>query len=402
MDKITAAKLIWPHRPVVLVGWKEARLWRDVSEKEAVRRFLKQWRDATWHTYEGVKNPHSATDTLVSTVVAGGNQFYADSVREAIVRAHEKRLHARKPVTGWPGFGHRRDGDHWRLDPIEAPLLRQAIDDVLEGVPMAAVVKRWTEAQVPTRLGGQWTISTLKKILTAPRLAGILVYSGREVGRTEYIEPVIDEPTLRRLQSKMAARKASRARLDRQLLTGILVCGKCSSLLNSTVKGSRTPARVYSCRNCGGVSINGRAVEDVMTDALFRALQEGGADAVRADGVDNDAQVLAELAFIDDEEAALADAASELPVTVLRAKGAALLKRRHELHKQLGLTHEALDTNAWYDRADEVRAAWDDYSTDKKRNVMLQVLGRVKVLPGGSGHNATPERMAARLRRLTP
>ena len=138
MDKISAAKMIWPHRPVVLVGWKEARLWRDVSEKEAVRRFLKQWRDATWHTYEGVKNPHSATDTLVSTVVAGGNQFYADSVREAIIRAHEERLHARKPVTGWPGFGHRRDGDYWRLDPIEAPLLRQAIDDVLEGVPDGA------------------------------------------------------------------------------------------------------------------------------------------------------------------------------------------------------------------------------------------------------------------------
>ena len=225
-------------------------------------------------------------------------------------------------------------------------------------------------------------ISTLKKILTAPRLAGILVYSGREVGRTDYIEPIIDEPTLRRLQAKMNARKASRARLDRQLLTGILVCGKCSTLLNSTIKGSRTPARVYSCRNCGGVSINGAAVENVMTDALFRALQQGGADAVQSDGADTNAQVLAELAFLDDEEAALADASADLPVSVLRAKGASILKRRNELRKRLGITQEVLDAHAWYDRADEVRAAWDSYSTDKKRNVMIQVLGRMKVFPG--------------------
>ena len=267
---------------------------------------------------------------------------------------------------------------------------------------MAPVVKRWSEAQVPTRLGGQWTISTLKKILTAPRLAGILVYSGREVGRTEYIEPIIDEPTLRRLQAKMAARKASRARLNRQLLTGVLVCGKCSTLMNSNVKGSRPRARVYSCGKCGGVSINGEAVDNVMTDALFRALEEGGADAVRPDETDGGAAVLAELAFLDEEEAELAEASADLPVSVLRAKGVAILKRRQELRNRLGIAQEVLDAHAWYDRADEVRAAWDSYSTDKKRSVMLQVLGRMRVLPGGSGHSATPERIASRLRRLTP
>lgn len=402
MEQIAAAKVRWPTRPVILVGWKEARLWRDVSEKESVRRFLKQWRDATWHTYEGVKDPHSATDTLVSTVVAGGNQFYADSVREAVLRAHDERLRAGKPVTGWPGFGHRRDGDHWVADETEAPLLRAAIEDVLNGTPMAAIVKRWTEAGVPTRLGGNWTISTVRKMLTAPRIAGILVHSGREVGPTEYIEALVDEATLRRLQTKLSRRRATRQRLGMQLLTGVLICAKCDVPLNSNVKGSKPAVRVYACRTCGGVNINGEAVDRVMTDTLFRALDEGGASAVEAQATGAPEEVLGELAALDAEEAELADAAAELPVSVLRAKGAAIVQRREQLRHELGVAQEASEAGAWFERADEVRAAWDSYATDKKRSVILDVLGRVTVSPGGAGHQATPERIAARLRRVAP
>lgn len=402
MREVMAAKDRWPRRPVILVGWKEARLWRDVSEKEAVRRFLKQWKDVTWHTYEGVKDPHSATDTLVSTVVAGGNQFYADSVREAVMRAHEERLRAGKPVTGWPGFGHRRDGDRWVADETEAPLLRAAIQDVLQGAPTASIVKRWTEAGVPTRLGGNWTISTIRKMLTAPRLAGILVHAGREVGRTDYIEALIDEPTLRRLQAKLSARKATRQRLGMQLLTGVLLCGRCGAPMNSNMKGSKPNVRVYSCRACGGVNINGEAVDRVMTDALFRALEDSGASTIDSHEKGATDTILEELAVLDAEEAELADAAAELPVSVIRAKGGAIEKRRMQLRRQLGLAQEASDANAWFTRSAEVRAAWDSYPTDKKRNVILDVLGRMTVLPGGAGHQATPERVAARLRRLAP
>lgn len=315
----------------------------------------------------GVKDPHSATDTLVSTVVAGGNQFYADSVREAVMRAHEERLHAGKPVTGWPGFGHRRDGDRWVADDTEAPLLRAAIEDVLQGAPMASIVKRWTDAGVPTRLSGNWTISTIRKMLTAPRLAGILVHAGREVGRTDYIEALIVEPTLRRLQAKLSARKATRQRLGMQLLTGVLVCGKCGVPMNSNIKGSKPSVRVYSCRACGGVNINGEAVDRVTTDALFRALEDSGASTIDPHETGATDAVLGELAALDAEEAELADAAAELPVSVLRAKGGAMEKRRALLRRQLGLAQEASDANAWFTRSAEVRAAWDSYPTDKKR-----------------------------------
>lgn len=412
-EKIGAAKELWPNRPVVLVAWKESRLWRDVSMKEEVRRWLGRWRDVTWHTTEGLKNPNSATDTLVSTVVAGGNQFYADSVRELVVGAHRARAAQLKPATGWPGFGHRREvlsddgrgnivlSDRWIAHEIEAPLVRDAATRILDGTPIAHILREWVDRGVPSKLGGTWTLTSMRRIFTAPRLAGILVFSGEELGPSPYIEALIDEPTLRLLQHRLTRRKNTRHRIGMQVLTGVLVCGTCGGRLNSTIKGSRPPTRSYACLRHGHVSIKAAAVERVLKATLFLALERAGANDVEVDTTAEVEDLLRELTLVEREELDLGEIAAELPVAVLHAKASALSERKATLTEAITDTANANErAGRWFVRRREIQDAWESYSVDMKRAIFFDVIGQVAVDPGGSGHNATDEVVSRRLRRL--
>lgn len=415
MDRISEAKEIWPKRAVVLVAYKEARLWRDVTQKEELRRFLAKWRDVTWHTTEGLKDPASATDTFVSTVVAGGNQFYADSVRELVVNAHRARAAQLKPATGWPGFGHKREivsddgrgnvvfSDRYIIDEEPAALLRAAIGQILGGRPMAHIRNEWIEKGVPSRLGGEWTLTTMRRMFTAPRLAGILVFSGEEIGPSPYIEAIIDEPTLRLLQHRLldAARRQTRHRLGMQMLTGVLVCGKCGRRLNSTVKGSRTPARSYACMRNGCVSIKASAVERVMKRLLFDALERSGIEAFEVDNSEAVADLLRELSALEAEELELEEVAAELSVPVLHAKSKALRERQQIVREGI----EAVSTTGeqathWIQRKREITEGWESLDLDTKRSALFDVLGQYAVNSGGSGHTATDDVVLARLHRL--
>ena len=160
-------------------------------------------------------------------------------MREKVVRAHDERRRAGIPATGWPGFGHQRAcgcqpkqprcssprHDRWVIQKEEAKLIRDAVRRILAGTNLATICREWDESNVPTRLRGQWRLTTLRRVLTAPRLAGILVHNGIEIGTSDAIEPVLDEAKYRRLCEILALKRQAKPRRGQQLLTGVLVCG---------------------------------------------------------------------------------------------------------------------------------------------------------------------------------
>jgi len=131
-------------------------------------------------------------------------------------------------------------------------------------------------AGVPTRLGGKWYVTTTQRVLAQPRHIGVLVHNGVELGRTDAIEPVLDEMLFRRMVERLTPRGRDRPHLGTQLLTGVLVCGVCGGGLNSNTskKSGKELYRVYGCRADGQCNIKGEAVEAIVVEKMFERLSD--------------------------------------------------------------------------------------------------------------------------------
>jgi hypothetical protein len=413
----TLRELVAAEHEVVVVGWTSARLFRDVGHKE---HYFRRWArlgagKVLVLTKNGLWNPRDARDRMVSTIITGGDQYYSDAVREGVFRAHDERRERGVPATGWPGFGHVRacgcrpqqtedktktlrcgspDHDRWVVQPEEAVLVREAVKRVLAGGSMTAIAREWQQGGVRTRLGGQWWQTTLLQMLQSPRLVGILVSGGKEVGRTDAIEPIIDEPTFRRLQAMFVGRVRTRALRAKQLLTGVLVCGGgCGRTVHSSA--SNEDVRTYTCGCC---SVRADVVEAVFIEKMYERLND---QRFRVALGRNDAETIAlldELREQNMELETLKGHAGRLSVDVYVAKADALTTRISELNQLIGQTATDDAVLPWLGQVERLREAWEAMPMDEKRALLLSVVGRVKLLPARArGARPTPEAVKARL-----
>lgn len=415
----TLAQLSAQGHAVTVVAWVPSRLFRDAGHKEHYFRRWARCGDVQVHTKQGVWNPKDPRDRFVSTIVAGADQYYSDDVREKVVRAHDERRSNGLPATGWPGFGHVRacgcapktgrcaspDHDRWIADKKESALIRDAAKKLIAGTTnLSRIAEEWQAKGVTTRLGSEtWRLTSLRKVLVAPRLAGILVHNGVERGRTDAIEPVLDEATFRRLLAVLNRRNHGPAsHRTKQLLTGLLVCGTCGNTLNSNWKkgsGGQSNVRVYGCRNDGQCNIKAEAVERVYVEKMFERLDDARF-ATALERVDDESEtLLADIGVQEDELETLKAAADRLPADVYVAKYDAIATRLDELQRRLGVTGTGSVAGAWAGKSKQLRRAWDlKLSTDEKRSLLAAVVGQARVLPAEKrGRYATDDEVKARL-----
>ena len=383
---------------VTVVAWEPGRLFRDAGHKEHYFRRWARSGDVLIHTKAGIWNPRDGRDRFVSTLIAAGDQFYADSVREKVVRAHDERRTTGKVGTGWPGFGYKRGkGGEWLVDETEAALIREAAADLLAGKTATTIVARWASAGVATKLGGQWTLTTFRRVMTKPSLAAKIVHRGREIGRGTW-EPILDEPTLRLVQGRLGRKNGPRA--GAQLLTGVLYCGRCRPTvkLNSNRKGSRPIARVYGCRQCGSSNVDADAVEQVYVEKMWERLNDPSFLDVLHQSENDTSAAIRELADQEAELELLKAHADVLPVSLYVAKYEAIENRISDVHSQLN-SQLRRPAATWARDLPKLKKAWDRMSLEERRSLLLAVVGPSLVdSHGTSGHRVTPARVRSQLR----
>ena len=122
-------------------------------------------------------------------------------------RANQQRAEAGKawgsrrpfgyaPKPGLPNSKKIGAADCTAIEPVESALLRQAYADVLQGVSLYSICKRWNRDGVTTSQGSVWRSAQLRQVLLNPRNMGVRTYAGAEVGRGDWAT-VVDEPTWR-------------------------------------------------------------------------------------------------------------------------------------------------------------------------------------------------------------
>lgn len=241
----------------VVLAWHMDRLTRSMLDLEKLI-LLSEEHGVGISTVTGDIDLTTDVGRMVARILAAVARAEVERKGARQRRANEQR--ARQGVfkhTGFRAFGYTLQGE---IVEKEAALIREAAEDVINGSPLRAIVRRWQDLGVPTARSRKnmngWTHNSVRSILLNPRNAALAVYNGEVVGKGQW-RPIISEETHVLLVATLT--DPSRSRGDdgqrslgnkpRNLLSGIAVCGECGWTVGA---GSSNGRKVYKCSNPNG------------------------------------------------------------------------------------------------------------------------------------------------------
>jgi site-specific DNA recombinase len=378
-----------------LVVWHNDRLHRQQRELEDFIDLVDASRVPVVTVTAGVFDLGTASGRMTARILG------AVARQESEHKAERQRAkHAELAAEGAPSGGTRpfgltevkRDanGHSYREEvPEEAEAVRQGARDILDGVSVNAICRRWEAQGLRGTLGHRFSPQVVTRIMTSEWVVG------RRAGRQARWPAILDEQTWRLVSALVKGRATGRS-YPKKLLSGIATCGLCGHSLASRPRGDGKHA--YVCATdlggCGKIRVLARDFEADVLGRLFSRLDEAQLAVPPADGPD--AGAMAELARLEQVKKRLAElaGAGEMDLVEYREARAANERKVQALHKALARSAEQ---EAWQRaRAEAVglQAKWDDLDVEDRRRVVQALAERVEVGPAVRGRNFySPERV---------
>ncbi len=217
---------------------------------------------------------NDADITMARVMVAVANKASRDTSRR-VAAARLRQAANGRYGGGSRAFGYERDGKTVR--PAEAAEIVKAAQAILAGVSLREVTADLRRRAVPTVHGGRWHTSTTRGMLLSPRVAGIKVYRGEEVGKAEW-PAILDESTWRGVVAILTdpGRRTSppvTSPSPKWLLSLIAKCGVCGETV--AVGGGRKDNPSYVCRGrTGHLRRVAGPVEDFVSRVIIGRLSQ--------------------------------------------------------------------------------------------------------------------------------
>lgn len=227
-------------------------------------------------------------------------------LRTVRLHAQQGRPHGRLP------FGYRRVYDEHtgvllrqEIDPEKAAIIIKAVDEILSGVAINAIVTRLNREGVPTPMkptsdhSRGWMNSTLRQILKSPTIAGLRKYRGEVIGEADW--PAIIPRDRWEQVNRVLDDRARRTRYvdednhshPKWLLSFIAKCGYCSRplvRLHGMIPrkdGTRRDNYICGTAGCRRISIDIPRTDAYVVGALLGWLSKPESLAVIAGPSDN-------------------------------------------------------------------------------------------------------------------
>lgn len=299
----------------VVVYWKGDRVFRNALE---YARFLGECQDRGVRPVsveEGEIDLDDPMNLLLRGMFPGAQAEQESRNTAKRTRSKHKELAEKGKDSGGPRpYGFERDRVTIREE--EAEVLRDAARRVLQGDGLRTIVRGMNEAGVPTvteqrrrRVQGlaedglshegisdelglkdvgtvqreldrkpvEWYPRVLRRMLLAPRTAGMREHHGEVTAEAEW-DAILDEDTwedVRLILTNPARRKTRPAR--KYLLTaGLLRCGRCGGVMGAQPTNDK---RAYRCRTgpgqdgCGRRNVVAEPVEELVSEAVLSSLE---------------------------------------------------------------------------------------------------------------------------------
>ena len=335
---------------------------------------------------------------LLSAVAANES----DSKRRRGKRKALEIAQSGQPHMGGPrAFGFQ--DDKVTHHPGEVTVIRDLAARALAGETLISMATWLQDNDVQTVGGKEWRTNTVRALLTNPRNWGMRVHQGQIIGAATW-DPIITPDQGERLQRLLLdpARRTNRS-ARRYLLTGLLLCGKCGTRLNSAPRGD---IRRYGCRTgpdsrgCGGVYIYAEMLEEFIAEAVLYRLDSPAMHETLTDtGTDQDeARTVADAIQADTnkmDELAAMWADGEISRTEW-SKARKRIQDRLEANRRTfaRLTHR--DAVADYiGHGEELRQQWNSLNLSRQVAIVKAVLDHATILPATKvgRHGLDPERV---------
>jgi site-specific DNA recombinase len=339
--------------------------------------------------------------TMARVMVAFANKSSMDTSRR-IKRKNLELAQQGVPRSTRRPFGY--EDDKVTIRPAEAELVRQAARDVLAGVGLHTIARRWNEQGVRTPYGNPWLQSVLKSMLVSPRMAGYRMHQRQiardtdgepvmtkrepllDVGTWESVCAVLNDPERTQRHTYPGGRK--------RLLSGLVRCGTCGVSM-SCDKDFRRGIHTYVCkqqttrRGCGTVAVSGPRMDELVTALVLRYLSDRA--VVHEAAAWGDEQELQGVTTRISELMA-AFTAGELTGAVVFPAVSKLEAHADELREARAtwLREQAFIVN----RPENVTTVWPELDVDRRRAVIESVISSVVVKPAArKGGRFDPSRV---------
>jgi DNA invertase Pin-like site-specific DNA recombinase len=379
-------------RDAVLV-WHLDRLTRRPKELEEFVEVCERAGMKSLATVQGDVNLGTGDGLLVARIMGAvaANESTAKSRR--VKRKLEENAKQGRPHGGrYRPFGYR--DDKVTLEPAEAAIIRDMARRFLAGETLTSLVRWLEDNEHRTVAGGQWTTTTLRNVLRSARISGQREHKGEIVGPAMWPAIITPEQTarIRALLDDPSRRTNRTAR--RYLLSGLLVCGRCTHTLYSH---PRRGQRRYACKStpgfggCGQMTILANPTEQLIADAVqYRLDSPALADALAGRVADDShAAVLHDTLREDQtqlEELAALYGDRSIGATEWMAARKPIEARIATTKRQLAAATRSSAIDEWVGNADTLRGKWEGLNLTRQVAIVKAVLDHAVIgeSPGNS------------------
>ena len=234
------------------------------------------------------------------------SRYELKTINKRLVRGRNQSASEGKFMGSMAPYGYRpyklagQKGNSLRIEPEDARVVRMIYDMYgQQGMGYNAIAYALNDMHIPARKG-EWGQTSIVNILTNEVYLGKIRWRRepvKKVVRDGFLakariinddyelyeglhEPIITQEQWDRVKAVQAKKNHSPVNADRQLknpFAGILVCGKCGSIMKRVVPDkNRNPTPWYRCsrRGCDCKIIKCETVENAIYDAMEQWLRE--------------------------------------------------------------------------------------------------------------------------------
>ncbi|WP_108671832.1 recombinase family protein [Peribacillus acanthi] len=202
---------------------------------------------------------------LTLQVLGAVAEFERERIRERVLDNMFHAANSGKWLTQSP-YGYDLVEKELSINEKESLIVKKVYDLYLnKGLGYYTIAKKLNEEGIPSKYNKEWSLRSIKLILTNPAYKGTLVWNRTDSSKKKRKEKeeeewvtvedclpvIIEKETWDAVQERINKKPmASRAQSSPHLLGGLLKCGKCGGGMSISWSGSKNKRfRVYRCSN---------------------------------------------------------------------------------------------------------------------------------------------------------